>query len=1162
MHISKLRLLGFKSFVEPTELLIEQGLTGVVGPNGCGKSNLLEALRWVMGETSHKSMRASSMDDVIFNGTNVRTARNMAEVTIFIDNTKRTAPAEFNDHDLLEVTRRIEREMGSAYRVNGRDARAKDIKLLFEDAATGARSPALVRQGQIAEIVNAKPEQRRRILEDAAGVAGLHSRRHEAELRLRGAEANLLRVTDVLGQLTSQLESLKRQVRTARRYTELSTEIRKTEALLHHAFWLAIEADIEAEERHLGEALTKVAVVTAQEASLIAREHEAATQVPGLREIESQKAAAFARIKVEQENFEREADRARRRLVELQERGAQMKRDLVREEQMLGEAKDTLARLLHEKKDLENKNKSAADFEAQGQSALEHAESAVRIIEQRLSGLQTAAAEARARRNSLQAQRTERAGIAAKLERQLITLEAQAREITAKAPDFQQLELLADQCQSLAMALADLEAQMVTAEEQVESLGIEAKDTREAAAAATLNASRHKTEVDTLTKLLKPAASDAVPPVIFPPVVDDIKVDPGFEMALGAALGDDLDATTDREAPVHWSLVEPQTVDPKLPDGVEPLLAHVAAPLQLARRLAQIGVVSREDGVRLQKRLKAGQRLVSQNGDLWRWDGFIAGSHGTTAAAGQRLAERNRLGALVLEQEAAEAVAVRRAAVAAQTAGAHTAAEGQARHLRGETRATQAQLAATRETRTTLEQVAREVEQSLTAVTDARDAARDALVEATERLTELDMALDHLGESDPFEDQLAVTQEDAIEKRSAVAEARAELATLEREHRAREDRLKGIASETERWSTRFASAEEHVEVLRERIAAAEEEALISAELPEAMDEQRQHLLSALAAAEGARDAAADALVAADTVFRETQTALRALQATIGQAREGMARTETRLEAARARRVEHMRKTQDALGVLPTGCLALAEHPAATPLPKLIDIEQMLSKARADRDRLGGVNLSAEDELTKLDEQFGGLDKERQDVEDAIAKLRGGISELNKEAKGRLNAAFETVNGHFQRLFGILFNGGEASLQMIESPDDPLAGGLEILAKPPGKKPATLSLLSGGEQTLTALSLIFAVFLTNPSPICVLDEVDAPLDDANVDRFCTMMERMSADTTTRFLVITHHPQTMARMNRLFGVTMAEKGVSQLVSVNLEVARELVDDEVAA
>src|SRR5262249_7061440 len=267
MHINRLRLLGFKSFVEPTELLVERGLTGVVGPNGCGKSNLLEALRWVMGETSHKSMRAASMEDVIFNGTTVRPARNTAEVTIFIDNSDRKAPAEFNGADTLEVTRRIERDAGSAYRINGREVRARDVRILFEDAATGARSPALVRQGQIGELVNAKPEQRRRILEDAAGIAGLHSRRHEAELRLRAAEGNLARLHDILDQLGAQIESLKRQARQARRYKEISAEIRRLEALVLHLQWTLAQESVEAEEAGLAAALERVAHATEAEAT-------------------------------------------------------------------------------------------------------------------------------------------------------------------------------------------------------------------------------------------------------------------------------------------------------------------------------------------------------------------------------------------------------------------------------------------------------------------------------------------------------------------------------------------------------------------------------------------------------------------------------------------------------------------------------------------------------------------------------------------------------------------------------------------------------------------------------------------------------------------------------------------------------------------------------
>jgi chromosome segregation protein len=277
---------------------------------------------------------------------------------------------------------------------------------------------------------------------------------------------------------------------------------------------------------------------------------------------------------------------------------------------------------------------------------------------------------------------------------------------------------------------------------------------------------------------------------------------------------------------------------------------------------------------------------------------------------------------------------------------------------------------------------------------------------------------------------------------------------------------------------------------------------------------------------------------------------------VAAARETRARVEARLEAARNRRTEQARIIRETFDCAPEGCLAVAGHPQGAALPTLADLERTLQRLRADRERLGGVNLSADEELEVLTRQHAGMDKERADVEEAIAKLRGGIGQLNREGRKRLLEAFETVNDHFQRLFGTLFNGGEARLELIES-EDPLEGGLEIVARPPGKKPNVLSLLSGGEQTLTALSLIFAVFLTNPSPICVLDEVDAPLDDANIDRFCTMMERMAAETDTRFLVITHHPMTMARMNRLFGVTMAEKGVSQLVSVDLATAERFLD-----
>ena len=328
------------------------------------------------------------------------------------------------------------------------------------------------------------------------------------------------------------------------------------------------------------------------------------------------------------------------------------------------------------------------------------------------------------------------------------------------------------------------------------------------------------------------------------------------------------------------------------------------------------------------------------------------------------------------------------------------------------------------------------------------------------------------------------------------------------------------------------------------------------DLPGKLNARREILLNTVGSAEAERSQAADELAAGETTLNEARRALKGAQSSVTSGRETRARVEAHLENARQRRQDEARRIRENLGVVPEGCLPLAGFEPGDELPPIDDVERRLAKLKSDRDRLGGVNLAADDELVSMAEQFETLDAERRDVEVAIGKLRGAISQLNREAKKRLDDAFHTVNRHFGSLFTTLFGGGEARLEMIEG-DDPLEGGLEIIARPPGKKPATLSLLSGGEQTLTALSLIFAVFLTNPSPICVLDEVDAPLDDANVDRFCTLMEKMAADTDTRFLVITHHPMTMSRMNRLFGVTMAEKGVSQLVSVNLETAHSFLE-----
>ncbi|MBL8566556.1 MAG: chromosome segregation protein SMC [Hyphomicrobiaceae bacterium] len=1158
MKISRLRLLGFKSFVEPTELLIEPGLTGVVGPNGCGKSNLLEALRWVMGETSHKSMRAAAMDDVIFSGTTHRPARHFAEVTLFLDNTERQAPGEFNDRDQIEITRRIEREAGSSYRINAREARARDIKLLFEDAATGARSPALVRQGQISEIVNAKPEQRRRILEDAAGIAGLHSRRHEAELRLKAAEANLARVADVLGQVTSQMESLKRQARQARRYKEISDEIRRSEALLLHLAWSDAQRAVETEEVGLETSLARLAELMSGEAGAIVEETRRADAMAPLRDAEARRAAALHRLKIEAETFEREVARAVERQRELEARAAQLETDLVREDALAAEARELLARLADEAAELESLDSVSDDAESEARETHERSTELLAAAEATLADVQLRAAEARAGRRSLETGVAERRSHRERTERQLAALESQAREISARAPDARQLTDTTTLGQQLAAELLEIEDATLEAERKALRLAEEVKVKRAEAETARLAAKALSTERETLARLLVPAQSSGLPGI-----VDQLRVSSGYETALGAALGEDLEAPAIDEpqdgdgepVAVHWRLIETTSADPRLPVEAEPLSKHVKGPAELTRRLRQVGVVPRDLGARLQAHLKTGQRLVSREGDLWRWDGFVAAAHGTTAAA-QRLAQKNRLASIEYEEaqatEAAEMIAEAEATAAEELA----EAQSEERQLRQTWRATQARLAETRERLTRIEQAARETEARYAAVSEARERAQDDLAEAIERETELQAALDDLSPNDAIDAELAAARTATDRCRADVTTTAATLAEQQRTRRARAERAAAIATERDRWISRQAAAERQTASLRQRAEVSRTELAALAEMPAGLEERRDTLFSAIADAEAERQRAADTLVQAEADLKAAQQALRAVQSAVSDSREARARIEARLEAARQRRQEEARRIRETLGVVPEGCLPLAGLDPQQPLPGMPDVDRQLTRLRSDRDRLGGVNLQAEEELEALTGQFSTLETERADVEQAVAKLRGAIGQINREAKKRLGEAFDTVDGHFRRLFTTLFGGGEARLEMVEG-EDPLQGGLEIIAKPPGKKPATLSLLSGGEQTLTALSLIFAVFLTNPSPICVLDEVDAPLDDANVDRFCTLMEKMAAETATRFLVITHHPMTMARMNRLFGVTMAERGVSQLVSVDLETAARFLE-----
>jgi chromosome segregation protein len=1141
MKLTRLRITGFKSFVETTDFLIEPGLTGVVGPNGCGKSNLVEALRWVMGESSYKSLRASGMDDVIFSGTGSRPARNMAEVMLTLDNADRKAPAAFNDAEMLEVTRRIERDDGSVYRMNGREVRARDVQLLFADAATGARSPAMVRQGQISEIINAKPSARRRILEDAAGIAGLYGRRHEAELRLKGAEDNLTRLDDVLKQIDSQIDGLKRQSRQAQRYKALSAEIRQAEAVIALGTWRDARVQVAHAEQQAAadiDALTRLGLTQAETAK---NQAVAAEALPKFREAETVAAAVLQRLLVARETLQSDEERARQRLTELERRLAEMQRDLERENLLLADAGRAIATLDAEESALVGALEATQLANTDAATRLSEREAALQIAEAALTKAQSELTELLTRQTSIDATIRSENDRLGRLRLDLAKTELDLDIIRAAIDSDLEIRMITAEYDEATAALSSAEAQAEAARQTL----LKARDTENASRRpledAERQAQRLETEIRTLTKLLSSGDSKQ-----WPSLLDQLTVSKGMEAALGAALGDDLEASVDPEAPAHWSNPGAHAADPALPEGAHPLKQSVKAPPALDRRLNQTGLVTRDVGENLRSQLKPGQVLVSKEGDIWRWDGFTAKADAPTPAA-RRLAEKNRLGELELEAKDARAAADALKQVYEQASEAvklAVEAEGKALAL---VRATRQTVDALRDKRLGAERRQNEQVTRRSALEDAKARFDREITESDARLANSTALKSALPNSRHLETALDTARAETQLLRTAVAEAAATVKSLTREIDLRTQRRSAISREKSGWVERKARASAQNAEFTQRRADIEAERTTLIETPGIFAERRRALNLEIEAATASRQAKADALAEAETTLATTDREARKALAQFMTAREDKVKSELRLENAKetlGKAIATIRERfEESAEELANRLNAQSEETDAT--------LHRLDHLKSERERLGAVNLRADEELNEIEERKTALSTEQNELVEAIRRLRSAIGSLNREGRERLLAAFEEVKTHFERLFVSLFGGGTARLELIES-DDPLEAGLEILAHPPGKKPSTMSLLSGGEQALTAIALIFAVFLTNPSPVCVLDEVDAPLDDANVERYCDLLNDMARTTETRFIVITHNPITMARMDRLFGVTMAERGVSQLVSVDLGMA----------
>ncbi|KKB08820.1 chromosome segregation SMC family protein [Devosia chinhatensis] len=1144
MKFSRLHLHGFKSFSDETVLVMEPGLTGIVGPNGCGKSNLVEAMRWVMGESSYKAMRASGMDDVIFSGSGNRPARNTAEVTLVLDNADRTAPAALNTADILEVTRRIEREAGSVYKVNGKETRARDVQLLFADASTGSRSPSMVRQGQIGELIAAKPTARRALLEEAAGISGLHSRRHEAELRLRAAEGNLERVDDIIAQVGSQLETLKRQARLATRYRSLSGDIRRIEATLFHLRWVA--SRVAEKENEASQAVLIRALADANHAhhlTLQAAETAEGALTP-LREREAVTGAVLQRYTILAEQLADEARRLGQRRVELEGRLHQIAADGTRERDLIAESETTLSAYHDEIAQLTAEQEEAqAAFDAARELA-DAARAAANAAEAETREAADALAQMRARRAQAERSVLDARSRQTRLAQQLADIETERGELVARLDADETLGLSRAALEAAQEHAAQAEQRAIAAEEQAGSAQDALDEARPRLAELEALVTRLDAEASTLARMLNTGAS------LWPAVMDELQVAPGYETALGAALGDDLEASSDAGAPMHWSIAIDRYDDPPLPQGAEPLSRHVRGLNLLERRLAQIGLVDAVDGPALMAALKPGQRLVTLDGAMWRWDGFVAAADAPSPAA-QRLAQRNRLAEL--DEELTRAKAERNAwkrDVEARAKGLDEARHAE-RQAREDWRAAQHAIGAAQAGHDKAQRAAGDLATRRSTLEEAQARLTASLVEAEAMQAEAEDLLFEAGDETTMADAVEAGQQRLLALRDRADQARVTLGNVEAGARMRQARIDQLARDSAAWQRRRDAARAQIDILDQRLGEVNAQLAELSEAPDGFASRRAQLEDQIETARDEHQAAGDSLSRAQTEWRDADRALKAAGDTLNSVRIELTRIEERLKGSMAQRQQIERQIEETLGIPASRTLEASGIRPEQALPAEPAIEQKLDRLRAERERLGGVNLGAEKEAEEVQARLDTMVADRDDVIEAIAKLRAGISTLNREGRARLNEAFGKVNAYFQELFTTLFGGGTAELSFVES-EDPLEAGLEIIARPPGKKPQTMTLLSGGEQALTAMSLIFAVFLTNPAPICVLDEVDAPLDDANVERFCNLLDSMRQRTNTRFMVITHNPITMSRMDRLFGVTMAERGVSQLVSVDLTTA----------
>jgi chromosome segregation protein len=1141
MKFQSVRISGFKSFLEPTEIQMNRGLTGVVGPNGCGKSNIVEAIKWIMGENSARQMRGDGMDDVIFSGTNERPSRNFAEVSIKLDNSEKKAPAIFNHYDEIEITRKIEREKGSVYRVNGKQVRARDIQLIFADNGTGARSSGIVGQGRIAQIIDSNPEDRRVILEEAANIKGLHSRRHEAELKLKGASDNLDRLSDIEQTYKEQLIELEKQGRKAARYRSVGERIRKAEAtlffnLMNNAKKEANDLDIQLKNanENVSQGQIKVAEHTKSQLHL-------ANKIPDLKKDEAEKAAILQTLNITKIKLDEEKSSAQNALQNIKNQINLINNDIARESEIKEDAKKSLSNLLTEEKNLKEDSENfstkitkATDLVKKLRSISDAADDKLSTITSEIYSIKSDKSDLEKRIKNLK-QKIE------VTQNQLanFNIEDDKNRFKLDKEKIINLKKLIQENNQLNDGY-NVELEKL---EKLETRLVEEKNT------AVFEFNKVNLEFDSLSTLL---GRDTLNSNTLEKTIGNIN---NLEEAIGSVLGETLlapilsdDQST--ENATYWRDDFKTISTASLPESVIPIVTKITKSSILDTALKGVGIVdNKEIAFKLQKELTFGQALTTPSGGLWRWDGFVQ-PQGVQNSYSERLQQiarlrllQNKLPSLKEKQSLSEKRLEE--------------CFNNIKKYKDDLANLQVKLSSLISESNELELQNTKVESKLLSsealIKELKNTERMSLEELSELEKEFNNSLNL---PSLLAEELKV-RNNADQSRNELTDAMAAEQQIKSEESFKSRNLIQLGHQKENWKVREEEAKTRLISLEERLKASQDEKNRLSTLPESFEKKEAELNTKIEEAISNRNIAADQLVKNETSLNDADKLVREAEKAVSTLREEMIKIEALLNLSKAKIQNIEDRVFEKLKIKSTELdKFINSKEEDQPIKSIEILEKTLQRLLNERETLGAVNLRAEDEMNEMLNKIEVMSKERVDLEEAIAKLRSGIFELNKEGRQRLKESFEEVNENFKQLFQKLFGGGNAELRLVGN-EDPLQAGLEVLASPPGKKMQLLSLLSGGEQALTAISLIFSVFLCNPAPICILDEVDAPLDDTNVGRFCDLLNQIVDETNTYFMVITHHRLTMAKMDRLFGVTMEQKGISKLVSVDLEQASRIRD-----